>query len=233
MKKILLTLAVVVAALCSQQLAAQTQINQANISSFPYYITKPGSYILTSNLTTSGSNVAIWITASNVNLNLNGNTISGSSVCTASGCTLNSNNFGIYTSSSLGNVEIFNGSLTGFTTAVYANGGIIHDLMVTSCSNGINVNYATVHHNYVMNCAQVAIADELGTVSENTVLEYGSIGIQSYYGSVLNNTISNGVIGLYQVSGYSSGNTMFFNSIDIETYGNPVYANNACTSGAC
>ena len=80
------------------------------ISSVPYTITQPGFYFLTGNLTYNGALNAITVSANNVTLDLMGFSLS----YTGSASQPN----GIYMSGR-SNVEVRNGSVTGFYTGVY------------------------------------------------------------------------------------------------------------------
>src|SRR6266480_3255884 len=57
--------------------AAPKSAKITKISSVPYNITLPGSYIVTEDLPCSGCQAAITIAASNVDLDLDGHTLSG------------------------------------------------------------------------------------------------------------------------------------------------------------
>src|SRR6516162_11211138 len=89
------------------------------ISSAPYTISQPGSYYLTTNVTTAVSN-AIFITVSGVSLDLNGFTISSSVADAANGGTA------IMLASGLSDITIVNGHIVGGVTnnaSVYGSSG--------------------------------------------------------------------------------------------------------------
>jgi hypothetical protein len=117
-----------VAGLPAQAVDGVVEINQAKILSsggFPYNITQPGSYRLTSNIDVSGQptpqNVtAITINAHNVTLDLNGFTIQGPVSCTTSGsggeltCSTTGSGRGISMSdSTIRSTVVKNGYVTG------------------------------------------------------------------------------------------------------------------------
>lgn len=79
------------------------------ITALPYTITTSGDYYITSNLTSTGN--GILVNASNVSIDLQGQTISGT----------NHNGDAIYINGSttnLTNLEIMNGTVTGFNTGI-------------------------------------------------------------------------------------------------------------------
>ena len=129
----------------------QARINKGNVTpgdapGFPLTISQPGSYVLTGRLTVPDAmTTAIEITASNVTLDLNGFTISGSVVCSGSPltCNLSGNGVGIHAGSfSTGvvapdNVKVMNGYVRGMGThGVRLMGGGTVVERVNSSSNG-------------------------------------------------------------------------------------------------
>jgi hypothetical protein len=233
MKKLCLPLFLIVAALFTQQLCAQTQINQSNISSFPYTITKPGSYILTSNLTVSAANTtAIMVYASDVTIDLNGFSIIGPMSCTASGCSSSSSGYGVNTQ--YNNLTLKNGTISGFDEAVFAAYGNVENLTVYSCAYGIAANYSTVRHNQVYNISEFAITTSYSSIIENQV-SASYFGIYGIYSSNMNNTsASNSQDGLIMWGGYAAGNILTSNGTDLSLQsGAFTTKTNACTSGPC
>jgi hypothetical protein len=235
MKKIIVVLAVLFTALCAHKLAAQTQINQSGISSFPYVITKPGSYILTSNLTVPTVNTtAIFVEASNVQVNLNGYTITGPNVCSASSCCISVESFGVGIVGTATNTIVENGFISGFEVGASINAGLVHDLTITGCDQGINGWGATIKQNAVTNSGGWGIADFYGVVNDNTVMNNYS-GIFAYDTSVANNSVTGSIeYGLYMGGGVASTNVLMNNNPDDYLYSNAVSTKtNACTTGAC
>jgi hypothetical protein len=233
-KKILLALTAFVATLCCQQLAAQTQINQANISSFPYVINKPGSYVLTSNLTVpSGAGYGIYISSPNVTVNLNGFAITGSLVCTVSSCNSNTVTYGIYSAVQGATVE--NGFVSGFFYDVEVANGSIKDMTVSSAYIGIYGSLTNIHHNVAMNCAGYGIYAYFGTVSDNTVNSIGDYGIYAGSATVMNNNVSwSKFQGIVVNTGLATGNSVMYNtSADLVLSYGAVGSNNACSNGPC
>jgi hypothetical protein len=228
-----LTIAAALAALILGTIAsAQTQINQTNISSFPYNITQPGSYILTSNLTVTSANTsAIIINSSNVTVNLNGFTISGPLQCSASSCTSSWTSFGVEGSGN--NITIHDGNINGFYAGASAWSGRIENLNVYSCQYGISATYATIRHNVAWNIASMGIYSSSGSVSENQVYN-SNFAYQGYNTSFTNNTATNNSEGLYMSGGTASGNSLVSNPTDIYLGNNAVTTKtNYCTKGAC
>jgi hypothetical protein len=233
-KKILLALTTFVATLCCHQLAAQTQINQANISAFPYTIVQPGSYILTSNINiaNTGSNLAIIVSAPNVTINLNGYTITGP--CPTGGCSTGSE--GIYANPGYTNTTVENGQVTGFTYGVDIQSGDIHDISVTEGNYCIYASNATIRHNVVANCYEYGIYGQNSTISDNIVSGAAWGGIVGFYSSIYNNTSNNNAgWGIEAVGGVLSGNTAMHNPTNEDFWmgSNAVSSkNNASTNGA-
>jgi hypothetical protein len=234
MKKIIFALAVAFATLCCQQLAAQTQINQTGISSFPYTITKPGSYILTSNINAGTALYAFLVEANNVTLNLNGFTVSGAVVCSPSSCNTNNNTFGIYSFSSYTNTTVENGTVTGFNNGVNINEGTIHDLTVTSAYDCIAGYYVNIHNNFTFSCVNFGIYDEFGTIKDNTVSSGANFGIYGNSATIVNNNVAHITnYGIYAETGMVQGNSTMYSGTDLTLLYSAVSNANACSAGAC
>lgn len=77
------------------------------ITSLPYSITKPGSYVLESNLTAAGTDGIDIKNASNVSINLNGYTLTG-----------DTSGIGINAQGEINNIIVQNGAITGFGSGV-------------------------------------------------------------------------------------------------------------------
>jgi hypothetical protein len=114
-----------------------------------------GSYILKGNLTdASGTGVCIYVSASNVTIDLDGFMIKGSA------------GSAVAIDSSANNLTVTNGAIVGFGAAVFAaNGARISNLIVMSSSNG--ENYAM----YLENSAQVS--DTIFLNNDMTALTVG------------------------------------------------------------
>jgi hypothetical protein len=234
MQKLYLRLLLTLTLLCASSGFAQTLINQSNISSFPYVISIPGSYKLTSNLavTTPGTD-AIYIVTNDVTLDLGGYTISGPLVCNSASCNVSSTSMGV--SANNAGAVVQNGFIKGFEYCVMQYMGRVQDLTVSSCQTSISAVIATVHHNVVTGCMYAGIQAYYSVISENSVYGNGNYGVISEESSILNNTILNNTqTGLYFGYGVYSGNTIISNGTDISNFGGAVSTkDNACTSGAC
>lgn len=149
MKK--LTLVVFVMALVPAGMLAadgQVLINQSTVlatGGFPYKITQPGSYKLSGNLNVTAAGVdAIYVTASNVVLDLNGFTINGPSTCFAAsaccpgGVCAPGNGVNEYRAFAL---TVENGTIQGFVYGVY---GLLFTKLVDVqlYSNGVDGAFA-------------------------------------------------------------------------------------------
>jgi hypothetical protein len=234
MKKLFLPLFLTVALLCTQQIIAQTQINQANIYSFPYSINATGSYILTSNLVVpNGASYGIYVTAPNVTINLNGFTISGNVVCTNTNCNFNGVTYGIY--SSYPNTTVMNGAISGFYYDVIVGTGNIKDIAASSAYVGIYGNAANIHNNTVFSCMGYGIYVNYGTATNNTISDIGYYGIYGINATVVNNNVTGAKInGIVVSTGLAMGNSTLNNtSSDLVLQNGAIGSSNACTHGAC
>jgi hypothetical protein len=102
------------------------------ITSVPYIITKPGFYYFTGNLTYSGTGDAISIRADNVILDLMGFSLTGAGK-TISSCGINPN-FN-YNDIACNNVEIRNGTVSGFGAGVVGAGASERVNRITALNN--------------------------------------------------------------------------------------------------
>lgn len=229
-KKFFCILVVLLMAVC---LHAQTAINQSSISSFPYVISLPGSYILTSDIYVPAGDNGINIGVSNVTLNMNGYTVLGPMVCTSSSCTTNSGAYGVYAAGEVSNTTIQNGVVRGFNVCAEVASGSLQDLKISSCYEGLLATNAVVKRN-VISSSVIAMDLNYTTASDNVVSSCYE-GIISSGSSLLNNSVSSSVTwGMYLWSGYAAGNSLINNGDDLG-YASVAVAssNNACTNGAC
>ena len=112
------------------------------IATVPFNITKPGKYLLETNLTLSGTNTAaITVNQSNVLIELNGFTLSTST----------SGNTGISVSSSVTNVTIQDGTIAGFEFAIALQGSqqLVQNVRLFNATDGV----------FAINCTSSAIQD--------------------------------------------------------------------------
>ena len=143
------------------------------ISSVPFTITAPGSYYLTTNLTTV-ANFAIGISASGVTLDLNGFTIASSVPNATNGGTA------ILFTTRVSDIRIFNGHIRGGVTnsnggGGYIGGGFANGIFYTSLSP-VNV---LVSHLSVSGCLNQGIF--LGP-NDSTVVEACTVNTVGGYG---------------------------------------------------
>jgi Right handed beta helix region len=84
------------------------------ISSAPFYITQPGSYYLTTNITVTNDDDCIVITADNVTVDFNGFTISDAVGADAQGN-------GVIIADGMKNITVRNGTIQGFYRGIYSS----------------------------------------------------------------------------------------------------------------
>jgi len=229
-------------ALIPAQAFGQTLISQATVTAaggFPYKITQPGRYQLSSDLVVSNPNTeAIQISVDNVNLDLAGFTISGPATCHASSCCPVGRCplvAGIHVLPYTEGV-ISNGSITGFIYGILAQSlGRLQNLNVHHNGvDGANIGYvegfggATVEHcRFTYNGGQ-------GLLGAGQVLDSysafnsgnGFIYITSLMNSV---SIGNGGWGVYTVS-FIGGNYFEKNSLGSVDGYSFSQKNNACAN---
>jgi hypothetical protein len=122
------------------------------ITSLPYSVTAPGSYELQKNLTANGTD-GIDVNASNVTINLGGNTLSQSQAGTGNG---------ILVSSGISNVSVQNGTITGFFYGVRFEPGsadTLTNVQVLSSSVGVLV---TANDCLVESCNVIGTGNSFG-----------------------------------------------------------------------
>jgi len=168
------------APVCGFAVDGQVLINQSTVMSaggFPYIISQPGSYKLTSNLIVPNFVSGIQISASNVTLDLNGFTISGAQApfipppFTAL----------IQAIASVQGIAIRNGTLLGSAATnlidlFRASGSILEELLMFDLANG-NQSYfgtaAVVRH--VNNPSGTIIITCPAMVTESLAFNFGRI----------------------------------------------------------
>jgi hypothetical protein len=223
------------------------EINQARVDGsggFPFTISQPGTYRLTSNLSvTAQSASGIVITTNNVTLDLNGFAIMR---------TMNSGGRGIY--SEEGSVLVRNGTVTGFgfdgisiqyaavieNVRVIGNGAGIRlagpGSVVRRCvvadnisGNGIELTSGTATENVVVGNGLRGI-QAFGTnlITANVILGNTNRGIEAFGGTVTNNTsVGNGADGIYCSNCTVVANTVKGNGgYGLALAGNTGYGNN-------
>lgn len=209
------------------------EINQAKVlatfGSFPYFITSPGSYRLTGNLTVPASKNGIDVGQPNVTIDLNGFSITGAG---------GSAPIGIDAAGQSG-VTVENGTVTGFGIGVeLGNFGIVRNVHADKNGNGIDggndavVEGCTANNTtsfsvsaYGINCAGGC------AISGNTVNSYvNAIECNGPGCLISGNTVSNNVSGIFAsdaTTGY--GGNVLKNTINVS--GGTSMGNNVCTTG--
>ncbi len=165
------------------------------ISSLPFSITQPGTYYVTSNLSSQGT--GIYISADNVNVDLMGHTITFvGDVVNAPGITLEG-----AVDDLIDNVTVRNGSVRGFQY------GVRIDYARDCRIEGLHVADSTTSGVYFFNGAGLS---ERNTVKDCHIVRSGLYGIRVSVGEVgewSRNTISGCVV---EQSGFS-GTEIFLN----------------------
>lgn len=224
---------------CGSALAQPTQINQASVQAaasgvarattgFPFRITQPGSYQLTSNLVVPANTSGIEIQADNVILDLNGFTISGPVTCFVHvGCTGSVNDpIGILGFGS--NPTVRNGSVVGFNIGIFLPG--------PSVDSDISLSGGLVEEIHVSNNSAIGISIESGVVRRNTANLNGSgiaMGSSLVTENVANFNLAFGLVA--NVGGLYGSNTFLGNGSaqQVQNNGSVSQNNNACNAAGC
>ncbi|MGH9394239.1 MAG: hypothetical protein ACRD1E_08725 [Terriglobales bacterium] len=165
---------------------------------FPIVICQPGSYRLAGNLTVSGPEVGISITAGHVTLDLNGFAIIGPKLLLASG---------VFSNQSWTTVE--NGQVSGFAFGIFlgANANVVRNIAADSNDTGIAAFSGLIVD---------SSADGNRTVGIATTLNYGDLavvncreasshtGIAIGGGEVIGSEVHNNQTGILVQSGHLS-----------------------------
>jgi hypothetical protein len=127
---------------------------QTSISSVPYTITGPGTYVLANNLLySSASGAAIKISSPNVTLDFDGHFVAFTAA--------SPENYGVAVNQ-VRNVTIENGKVTGFYYGIYFSNGsgdlannaghIVENMRITHCSVAVQLNFGSgcvIRNNYI------------------------------------------------------------------------------------
>ncbi|MFZ5453193.1 MAG: hypothetical protein ACOZF2_15145 [Thermodesulfobacteriota bacterium] len=172
------------------------------ITSLPYTISVPGHYFISRNLSYTGGH-GITVNSSNVTLDLMGFTVTGPNVSSSYvGVIIHNQN----------NVEVRNGTLTGWYMGVQEDGGgDNHQIIgIRAAGNRIGI-YLTGTRHLIKGCTAFPgsygstiglLISGTGAISGCTVRSF-DIGISIYEGTVSSNVVSDCAIGIN-----ANGNTM-------------------------
>jgi hypothetical protein len=186
------------------------------ITSVPYTIDTPGCYYLTSNLSYSlGYDSAIYVNADDVTLDLQGFALTGPS-----------GSYGI-TWGQHKNIEIRNGTITGFYMGVWGNdtldGGGHHRIFnlrtegntygIWMNGNDILINGCTATQGSFGSGAGLTIANGTGVISDCKVMNFNVHGIKILKGIVSGNVVKNCGYGILAGYGNSTTNLICYNQV--------------------
>ena len=159
-----------------------TSYGQTPISSLPYYINGPGTYVVTTDLSVGG--IAILINSSNVTLDFNGHILTCTNPTGSTGVVVNQ----------VRNVRIKNGTLTGFLSGIVFNnpsqiasnnsGHFVEEMHITQFTRiGIFADNATgcvIQNNYV-NAGNnfSAIGIEVAGAATGNLLQSGNLVLRN------------------------------------------------------
>ncbi|MEM1092699.1 MAG: hypothetical protein AAGB27_15850 [Pseudomonadota bacterium] len=189
----------------------------------PVTITEPGSYRLTTNLSTSSTSVdIIEINADNVTLDLNGFTIQGPAECTISGGSTNCTSTGTGNAIDVNGdrVSIENGTIVGAAADGIMAAGSFSDLRVANLT--------------VRGCGSDGIlAAASGSIRDSVFAANGAVGINvGFGGTYVRDTVSYGNGDSGQFGGFCSNNVYYSNDASPEVFCNQV-GTNLCGTTPC
>jgi len=226
-----LLLLVAATALAPDPARAADGVREINQSCFPgcAVISSPGSYVLTSDIVvTSESQNAIFVSAADVSIDLNGFELRGPTTCTgATGSALvcapvsgGSEGNGVRAASL--NVSVKNGRIRGMGAngVLCGNGCRVENVEIVECGDsGITAGNASLIRNNIVrrnNASGIGFTGTGGSRYEgNTLIENGNEGLFSGSHSVIvgNTAVRNGGTGLFtNPNGVVIGNTSSSNA---------------------
>jgi len=224
--------AVIALAATSWAVAAQEVIKQTSTTVFPIKITMPGSYRLASDLTIASPTAdAIDITVDNVTLDLNGFSIIGPGVVSATG------SIGINGSRASG-VTVTNGTVTAMARAGVFLGLNAHVEGVRALANGPNGPIANIrvgsYSRVIGNVTEFSnegIHCDVGCFVSGNTANLNLVGILGGPGTlVFGNSVSSNFdvgIDLFEQTGYGK-NVMENNTACLGTFGGTSMGDNVC-----
>jgi hypothetical protein len=193
-----------------------TLINQATVAAtggFPYKITQPGSYKLSGNLVVPANLDGIDINVSNVTIDLNGFTISGTVTCSAIGiisisCTNVTTVKGIFAAAD--NIIVRNGSLVGFGWGMQLSGknNLVEEIIASGNGyTGLNVSFGVVRRNIASQNGYNGITAFSSTVTDNIAALNTYYGLEMFRGTYGSNTLDDdGTAPVYNSGAVSQNN---------------------------
>ncbi|MGA7386959.1 MAG: right-handed parallel beta-helix repeat-containing protein [Pseudolabrys sp.] len=167
----------------NQNKAISGGVTPGDKSGFPITITRPGRYVLTSNLYPTLSKNGIEIKAYDVTIDFNGFILHGGFQGQTNGIDGNSVN----------TVKIMNGLIAGFKNfAIIGNDSwVVENMRVSANTGGIALkNFARVQRNTITINGTAGISCKDGCLVEGNVISANYEGIQINSGTVLGNTIT-------------------------------------------
>lgn len=190
-------------------------------SGLPVTITQPGSYRLTSNLSTTSANTSlIVVNANNVTIDLNGFELSGPVSCSGTPVTSCSNTGSGFAVDINGDqVTVHNGSIRG------AGSDCI--------SATLNNDHSRLYDLTVTECGGAGLVLVNGRVDNVVVARTDGVGINLLLGTALvTNSVVRGSGDLGQVGGYCSNN-VYLSNANANQAGCVQLGANICGSGSC
>lgn len=181
-------------------------VTPGDAAGYPITISKPGHYVLKSNLVVPAGLSGIEITAPNVTLDLNGFSIKGPGTCTISGqtavvsCSVQGSGWGVGTTVVPAAAKVRNGAIEGFRYGVVLDGGAVEDLAVRHNSGtGIQLSatYGSLNRvaGVIVELNATGISTE-GDLITDALVTSNTVGIQCVAGSVIASRISHNKTGI-------------------------------------
>jgi hypothetical protein len=198
------------------EVAPRIPINQARATAggitpgdspgFPVTISASGSYRLTGNLTIASAIYAIYITADDVTIDLDGFTISGPVTCSGSGssivCSPSSAPYGIYVNDPAARVVVRNGKVRGFSSGVIvrSHSRVEHLIVASNGAEGVVAGpYSVIDAvQSIGNGSNGINLDRNVEVTGSTAIENRQFGVLCGDGCVIRDNVSklNGANGI-------------------------------------
>jgi hypothetical protein len=157
----------------TQAKALAGNVTPGDTAGFPVTLSRAGAYVMASNLTVPSGSYGFYITANNVDLDMNGFVLSGGGV----------GNYGLV-SHLYGESRIHDGVISGFRSYgiyVRASGWTIEDMQIVrnggSGIDAMNTTGITVQNSVIASNGAYGAVVRKGVFRNNTVTENANIGI--------------------------------------------------------